>query len=547
MRAAEFIHRLRAHPARDIALIGARSQLDYGALAGEIDAFAAQLAGRGVRVLATQLDNGIAWAIADLAALAAGVVHVPLPAFFTPAMRSHAMQTAGADSLLTDAHATPAAGAGADAPARVSLGGEQASLARCTREAAAMPAGTAKITFTSGSTGTPKGVCLSADAQLVVADGIAQALAPLRIQRHLCALPLPVLLENIAGLYAPLLAGATVVVPPAATVGMRGAAGFDPRSLQFAIERHAVESVITLPQMLRLWTGWRAAAAACSDRLRFVAVGGARVGAALISQARHVGLPAYEGYGLSEGASVQTLNLPQADRPGSAGRLLPHARMRIADSGEIEIAGALMLGYAGSQARIEDGWWPTGDLGEIDADGFVHVHGRRKTLLITAYGRNVSPEWVESALQSQPAIAHAVVFGDGEAALWAVIWPTHDALPDAAVAAAIDTAARELPDYARPGSWVRAAWPFSHASGLATANGRPQRAAIAALAVHAPRRAIEAEAAAPTPAATVSPAGGCDAGPVFAGSPVIRPACGASPPPAPLFLCTSAAIAPPIR
>ena len=236
-------------------------------------------------------------------------------------------------------------------------------------------------------------------------------------------------------------------------------------------------------------TGRRAPAS-----LRLVAVGGAAVGAPLLQSARELGIPAFEGYGLSEGASVQTLNLPGADRPGSAGRPLPHARLRIAADGEIEVAGSAFLGYLGSEAP-PPAWWPSGDLGSIDADGFLHVQGRKKQVLITAYGRNVSPEWVETALQGAtvgglPPIAQAVVFGDGQPALSAVLWPLRADAPDAALQAAVDEANAGLPDYARVRHWVRARAAFDAEAGLATTNGRPQRAAIEqlhrdALAAHA--------------------------------------------------------------
>jgi long-chain acyl-CoA synthetase len=208
-----------------------------------------------------------------------------------------------------------------------------------------------------------------------------------------------------------------------------------------------------------------------------VAVGGASVGEPLVLAARARGIPAHEGYGLSEGASVQTLNLPGADRPGSAGKPLPHARVRISASGEIEVAGSLFAGYLGDTAAPPE-WWPTGDLGHIDADGFVHVRGRRKHVLITAFGRNVSPEWVETALRGEAAIAQAVVFGEAQPALSAVLWPTRADLPDTALEAAVAAANATLPDYAQVRQWVRGVAAFTAETGLATANGRPQRAAI---------------------------------------------------------------------
>jgi hypothetical protein len=151
----------------------------------------------------------------------------------------------------------------------------------------------------------------------------------------------------------------------------------------------------------------------------------------------------------------------------------------VSRSGEIEVAGSLFLGYLG-EAGTPPAAWPSGDLGEIDADGYLWIRDRRKHVLITAFGRNVGPEWVETELRNQPAIAQAVVFGDARPALSAVLWPMQGEAHDATLQAAVDAANAALPDYARIARWVRAAAPFDAASGLATANGRPKRDAIAA-------------------------------------------------------------------
>lgn len=433
-----------------------------------------------VQVLATLLDNGAAWVVADAAAARSGVVHVPLPGFFSAQQLEHALRSAGVDTLL--APLPPAAALaralGAAQPATVEIAGDELAIVHLSAVPVPLPAGTGKITFTSGTTGTPKGVCLSHDAMQAVAHGLVAATRGLDIRRHLCVLPLAVLLENVAGLLAPLARGATCVVPRLAELGLAGSSSFDPSLFHAAVERYRPHSLILLPQMLRAWTDWlgqRGQRAPAS--LRLVAVGGGAVGERLLAEARDAGIPAYEGYGLSEGASVQTLNLPGADRPGSAGRPLPHARVRVAADGEIEVAGSLMAGYLGDTAGPPP-WWPTGDLGRVDADGFVHVQGRKKNVLITSFGRNVSPEWVEQALQAERAIAQAVVFGDGEPALAAVLWPLATGATDAQLQAAVDAANAGLPDYARVARWVRARAAYSAGSGLATANGRPQRAAI---------------------------------------------------------------------
>lgn len=459
-----------------IALRSNTGDWSHDRLQAAVQALARGLADDGVRVLATLLDNGPAWVVADAAAAEAGIVHVPLPLFFTPAQMAHALRAAGVDTVLA-APALAAHWPGVPVQA-LPLAGEAVVMLRLPAQPVAMPAGTAKVTFTSGTTGAPKGVCLQADALNAVTRGLLQALAPLQLQRHLCALPLAVLLENVAGLAAALAHGARCSVLPLQRLGWSGSSQLDIARFDAVVRDEQPHSLIVLPQMLRAWSAWlQQRGARAPGSLKLVAVGGAAVGLRAIHAARAVGLPAYEGYGLSEGASVQTLNLPGADRPGSVGRALPHAQVRVADDGELLVAGALFAGYLGER-EAPPHWWPTGDLGRIDDDGYVHVSGRKKHVLITAFGRNISPEWVETALRDEPALAQAVVFGDGEPALSAVLWPRRDGLPDAALHAAVQSANAALPDYARVHRWVRARADFSAESGMATANGRPQRSAI---------------------------------------------------------------------
>lgn len=474
MNVALLLAQLAARPSGTAMLVGDADRFDGPALALAIDRFAITLRESGARVLATCTDNGPAWVIADLAALAAGIVHVPLPSFFTDLQRAHVVASAGVDAILAPVSMSmPGFGTRA-----VSVGSTALALGCRDVAPVSMPANTAKITFTSGTTGTPKGVCLSAAGMFAVAQSLVDAMADIPARRHLCALPLAILLENIAGVLVPLMRGDTVIVPPLAQVGLAGSSQFDPGRLDACMHGHAADNAIVLPQMLRAWTAWRVQQHGTQAAPRFVAVGGAPAGETLLAQARAAGLPAYEGYGLSEGVSVQTLNLPGAQRVGSVGRALPHARLRVSADGEIEIGGSLMLGYLGDPSPMSE-WWPTGDLGSIDADGCVHVHGRRKNVLITGFGRNVSPEWVESILCAQPAIAQAVVVGDGWPALAAIVWPRSDGVEDIALDSAIAAANAALPDYARLGGYVRATMPFTSGSGACTPNGRPLRPAIA--------------------------------------------------------------------
>lgn len=417
-------------------------------------------------------DNSPEWIAIDLATQELGVALVPLPFFFTPAQMAHALCAAGVQAIFStqEAHAQ-ALGFAERIPCDGALVLFESTLD-------ALPAaldGVQKVTFTSGTTSEPKGVCLTAGQQWEVAEAIHASLAELNIRRHLNLLPLPVLLENVAGVYAALLSGAVNICPPLAETGLSGASGFDPRICLDAIDRYQAESVILLPQMLQALVAVAQGNDPRIRSLKYMAVGGARTPAALIHVAREKGLPVYEGYGLSECASVVSLNRPGADRPGSAGRPLPNRRVRIAADGEIEVGGSIAH-YLGDRPRPSE-WLGTGDLGHIDGDGFLHIDGRKKNILITAYGRNVSPEWPETALLGTGAVAQAVVFGDARAYLVAAVVPLVPHIDDVQIAAAVMKANTGLPDYARVGRWFRAE-PFTVANGLATANGRPRREAI---------------------------------------------------------------------
>lgn len=217
--------------------------------------------------------------------------------------------------------------------------------------------------------------------------------------------------------------------------------------------------------------------------LRFAAVGGAPVSPRLLERAAAAGLPVFEGYGLSECCSVVCLNTPADHRPGSVGKALPHVRLRITDDGEVVVAGQGFSGYLGSPPGLA-AEHHTGDLGEIDADGFLYLHGRRRDVFITAFGRNVAPEWVERELTLEPAIAQAAVFGEARPYNVAVIVPGSGAAA-ADIEVALARVNRVLPDYARVARWIFATDPFTPTNGLLTGTARIRRDAVMARYVHA--------------------------------------------------------------
>jgi long-subunit acyl-CoA synthetase (AMP-forming) len=194
----------------------------------------------------------------------------------------------------------------------------------------------------------------------------------------------------------------------------------------------------------------------------------------LIERAQRVGIPAFEGYGLTECGSVVALNLPHASRPGSVGRPLGNTSVELV-RGEIHVIGASMLGYLGAAPATHR--IATGDLGTRDEGGYLCVLGRRKSGFITAFGRNVSPEWIEGELQAEFAVGYAAVFGEALPEVVALIVARGEANHDA-IQAAVDSANARLPDYARVGLWRSIPATEFAAAGCLTQNGRPRRNVI---------------------------------------------------------------------
>ncbi|WP_164073092.1 AMP-binding protein [Stenotrophomonas maltophilia] len=469
--AQEFLRLLQAHRQ---PVLGAHGTLTASALHSRVRGLAQWLQRSGVGCVASRLDNGPDWMVLDLALRIADVAHVPLPTFFSQEQAQHALQSSAAQLLVTAGNALAQHGE-ADAEALPGLDAHAAWLHA--PASVVLPAGTACVTYTSGSTGHPRGVCLSAETLLTVAGSLTDAAAEIAPKRHLCLMPLSTLLENVAGLYAAVLSGAEIALPSLQEVGYTGAAGLDVPTLIRCLHRYQPESIILVPQLLLALVMAAEQGAALPASLRYLAVGGGRVAPQLLARARRLNLPVFEGYGLTECGSVVCLNRPGAQRDGSVGQPLPHAQVQIVD-GEIVVAGSRALGYLGGEP-LAPGPIHTGDLGHIDADGYVHVTGRRKNVFITAFGRNVSPEWVESELLSHPAIAQALVWGEARADNVAVLVPRFPQQGTQALEAALAAINAGLPDYARIARYVLAT-PFTAQSGLLTANGRPRREAILA-------------------------------------------------------------------
>lgn len=405
------------------------------------------------RAVALQRDHGAAATLLELALLESGLPVLSLPRFFTPAQTRQALTASGVAAVFEEDGST--------------------GFRRRTAPAVSLPEGTARITFTSGSTGDPKGVCLSAAHMLTVAGAIVESVGHHHAGRHLALLPPGILLETVGGLFATMLAGGTYVCPPQAMVGLADPFRPDFAAMLDMIAAQRITSLILVPEYLGGLVREMARSGRRLPLLTLVAVGGARVPPELVEHARSLGLPVRQGYGLTEFASVVSLEGEHAASAGSAGRLLPHVTARIADAGEIMLSGPQCLGTIGVPA--EAGEYATGDIGRIDADGQLWIEGRKSNLIVTSFGRNISPEWVESALLLQPEILQAMVHGDGLPQPEALVVP---ASPEADIAAAVARANAALPAYAQIAGWREVAH-FTPMNGQLTGNGRLRRKAIA--------------------------------------------------------------------
>jgi long-chain acyl-CoA synthetase len=168
-------------------------------------------------------------------------------------------------------------------------------------------------------------------------------------------------------------------------------------------------------------------------RLRFVASGSAPLAANVMEFFHAIGIPIIEGYGLTETAPILTFNPLHALRVGTVGRPIEGVELRIADDGEILARGPnVMTGYfnkpEATAAALEGGWFHTGDIGQIDAEGYLTITDRKKDLLVTSGGKKIAPQPIEAVLKRSPLIAEAVLLGDRRKYAAVLIVPEFKAL-----------------------------------------------------------------------------------------------------------------------
>ncbi len=335
----------------------------------------------------------------------------------------------------------------------------QQPLAFDTLRASRQPADLAVLVYTSGTTGRPKGAMISHRNLVHVIEHFGLALPQDDTDDKMAFLPLCHVVERIAGQLMSMQTGSRmnyvenpetvwenvreisptvfIGVPriyekfhSASTLAMKDSTRLQQRAYAWALDigfkaAEQQEAGRPLSAALR-FSRWLAHTLVLGNVRRFIGVsrmrwaitGAAPISPELIRWYRSLGLTLVEGYGMTESTGGGSLNVPGANRVGSVGQAQAFNEMKISEQGEILIRGAnVFMGYLNAPEKTAEvidaeGWLHTGDVGRIDADGFVKITDRMKDIIITAGGKNITPTELENELKFSPYISDAVVIGD---------------------------------------------------------------------------------------------------------------------------------------
>ncbi|MFP4057314.1 MAG: class I adenylate-forming enzyme family protein [Candidatus Brocadiia bacterium] len=398
-----------------IAVYDEAGEHTYAALLGAASAVASRVGEATEREhVGILAPTSAAFPVAYFGVLLADKVPVPLNFLLDPSTLRLLAQDAGLDTVVASRAFERLAGA---------LGRGALFVEDPAERASELPAPArggdqcATLLYTSGSTGVPKGVLLTHRNLVRNAESCLEHVGIGEDEVLLGVLPFFHSFGITTSLLIPLLLGCS-----AAYVSR-----FSPQRVVEAVARHRATVCFAVASMYRVLL--RAGAAGSPDLgpLRLAIAGGEALGTPLAARFEETfGLALLEGYGLTETSPVVAVNLPHRHRPGSVGPMLPWVEARVVDDqeqplptggvGELWLRGECVTpGYhrrpqETAAALTAEGWFRTGDLARIDADGFLWITGRKKDLIISS-GENISPNEIESVLHQHPAVFEAAVIG----------------------------------------------------------------------------------------------------------------------------------------
>lgn len=469
----------RIEQAADQAAVKFRSggewrTLRWSDVASDVRRLVAMLASFGVRPgdrVVQFSPNRYEWIMADLAIQAARAVHVPVHASLAAAQVAYQIADSGAnivllagpdlanqllgyyrehgDELPNDARFVsydpcPEL-ASVECLRDLLMHADESVGERLLSEARAklQPDDLATILYTSGTTGEPKGVMLSQRNLATNALGTLAAFGREENDLRLAWLPMSHIFARTCDVYTWIAGGGQLALAEGPDTVSPLCRELHPTLINGVpyffekVQRYLVDhGLADVPGAL---------ATAFGGRLRAACSGGAPLPDHVAQFYNDRGVYLGQGYGLTESSPVISAATPSAMKIGTAGRPIPGVEVKTASDGEILTRGPhVMLGYwnkpAATAEALRDGWLHTGDLGALDADGYLKITGRKKELIVTAAGKKAVPSHLESLLKADPLIEQAVVLGDGRSYLSALIVPNRDAL-----AAELRRLGREIP------------------------------------------------------------------------------------------------------
>lgn len=401
-----------------VALRSGTQEMSYMELAERVYDCAGALAGLGVVAgdrVALLADTCPEWTICDLAIAAVGAVCVPVYPTNSAQENAWVLGDSGA-KLVVCGSAVQRQRVG-DVPA---VGLDELHGGQPMESPEVDPGDANTVIYTSGTTGPPKGCIITHANWWATLDGITSLSAMGPGSTMYLYLPLAHMFARTVQL-ATLLSGATLVywggelsriVDELAEIRPTHIPSV-PRLFEKAYAR--VASMLDKEQLAEY--GPSIVQGVFGGRVVEALTGGAPIAKEILEFFGHCGIPIYEAYGMTEATALISSNSPGAAKHGTVGRPLPGVEVRIADDGEVLTRGAHVFpGYhnnpAATAETIVDGWLHTGDLGELDDDGYLVITGRKKDLIITSAGKNLSPANMENDLRQCQWISQAVMYGD---------------------------------------------------------------------------------------------------------------------------------------